>query len=131
LHLPSFRPRFLFKHIPFDLIELPKMRPCRADRETAMTILRPDPGCQETFVHLIRIVGKYHGWGCVASVPSAGEDCGPSERMEFCAEPEKLEQHSITTSRLTGQMARLMTAYQSGAMTWPGSNLGDGGKVLS
>ena len=48
------------------------------------------------------------------------------ERMEFCGDPERLEQHSITTSRLMGQMARLMTAYQSGALAI--QNMRRGGK---
>src|SRR5215469_5747479 len=48
------------------------------------------------------------------------------ERMEFCSDPERLEQHSIATSRLMGQMARLMTAYQSGALAI--QNMRRGGK---
>src|SRR5215467_427777 len=78
-----------FKHIPLDIIELPRMRPCRADRETAMAILRPDPGCQKTLVHLIGIVGKYRGGDRVAPVPPAGEDRGPSKSIGSNKLPER------------------------------------------
>src|SRR5262249_25643816 len=88
-HPPSFRPRFLFKHIPLHVIEFPRMRPCRTDRETAMTILRPDPGCQETLGHLIGIVGKYHGGGCVAPVPPTDEGRRPSKSIGSNKLPER------------------------------------------
>ena len=54
-----------------------------------MTILRPDPGCQETLVHLIGIVGRYHGGSRVAPVPPAGEDCGPSKSIGLNKLPER------------------------------------------
>jgi hypothetical protein len=61
------------------------------------------------------------------TIMKVGEQVNRScERMEFCSDPERLEQHSITTSRLMGQMARLMTAYQSGALAI--QNMRRGGK---